>query len=672
MREMPLRKKKHLEGGELNSSKENSPVLRRRQVVRGKVSPDDSSSIETDEDFEKLTTEDVVEEKPTLSAISPVKKYTNPRGSNFDDYTDKDIYELQLRNLQAQLEAAVIEKTQLVKQLRTYEDLADVKKVGTELQRIKEENISLRQHCRLVEHRLSQVRVTHTRAEKEEDEQSSETSKPSYLSRVQTRYQEWKLGTIEKLLDLLSDFSDEPDEQQDQEQDDGEEFSVKRLKANIKRFQAGYAPLVCYFKAVSILLSWKSPSATFLTFCIYMYCAWKGWLVTLMLALTIWLLGSTYFISRGWNIQFSLLPYHLVPEPEDDNHSLSMTDKYKLVVHVARKVQCWLGYLADQLEKLHHMLYWGNPETTGKLMKGVITAFILSLIFSGEWLFFFFALAVGWKLFVLNALYNRFPRFKAKHDSVHLFFQSLPTNQDVEQRRLKKERDERLTSLNSITEVVSEQRHLQGRCETETLETSIESQTQVISEQKPQEGDLAVKYITFPPIVDTEEIVSGTTADKTPAFCETFSIPATEYPKPGWEGGKRCTLINKERNLTAAFRHGRLYLTNSNLCFGTSRLHHKKKNMVMSLLEINSVERAKPFQFMPGHGMSIEVTLFGEEKPYLFSGLVGRDNICREIQLAIEEARKGNTDAVDAPPKAETKPPVEEPGTGRGETDMFT
>lgn len=47
-------------------------------------------------------------------------------------------------------------------------------------------------------------------------------------ARVQTRYQEWKLGTIEKLLDLLSDFSDEPDEQQDQEQDDGEEFSVKR------------------------------------------------------------------------------------------------------------------------------------------------------------------------------------------------------------------------------------------------------------------------------------------------------------------------------------------------------------------------------------------------------------------------------------------------------------
>lgn len=51
---MPLRKKKHLDGVEPNSSKENSPVLRRRQVVRGRVPPDDSSSFETDEDFEKV------------------------------------------------------------------------------------------------------------------------------------------------------------------------------------------------------------------------------------------------------------------------------------------------------------------------------------------------------------------------------------------------------------------------------------------------------------------------------------------------------------------------------------------------------------------------------------------------------------------------------------------
>ena len=29
----------------------------------------------------------------------------------------------------------------------------------------------------------------------------------------------------------------------------------------------------------------------------------------------------------------------------------------------------------------------------------------------------------------------------------------------------------------------------------------------------------------------------------------------------GWHGGRRCTLINREKSLTAAFKNGRLYLT---------------------------------------------------------------------------------------------------------------
>lgn len=62
----------------------------------------------------QLTTEDILEDKPSLSDSTPTKKkYTNPRGSNFDDLSDKDIYEIQLRNLQSQLETAMIEKTSL-------------------------------------------------------------------------------------------------------------------------------------------------------------------------------------------------------------------------------------------------------------------------------------------------------------------------------------------------------------------------------------------------------------------------------------------------------------------------------------------------------------------------------------------------------------------------------
>lgn len=41
------------------------------------------------------------------------------------------------------------------------------------------------------------------------------------------------------------------------------------------------------------------------------------------------------------------------------------------------------------------------------------------------------------------------------------------------------------------------------------------------------------KYVAVPPIVDTEELRDPVTDEKLPAFCETFGLPATEYPKPG-------------------------------------------------------------------------------------------------------------------------------------------
>lgn len=52
------------------------------------------------------------------------------------------------------------------------------------------------------------------------------------------------------------------------------------------------------------------------------------------------------------------------------------------------------------------------------------------------------ACAIGWKLFILNALYNKFPRFKAKYDSVSNFFRSLPTHNELEINRLSEERTE--------------------------------------------------------------------------------------------------------------------------------------------------------------------------------------------------------------------------------------
>lgn len=50
----------------------------------------------------------------------------------------------------------------------------------------------------------------------------------SLLASMKSRYQQWKLATIEKMLDLLSDFSEEPEDEETEESDEGEELSVKR------------------------------------------------------------------------------------------------------------------------------------------------------------------------------------------------------------------------------------------------------------------------------------------------------------------------------------------------------------------------------------------------------------------------------------------------------------
>ncbi|XP_042210946.1 uncharacterized protein LOC121858532 isoform X3 [Homarus americanus] len=55
---------------------------------------------------------------------------------------------------------------------------------------------------------------------------------------------------------------------------------------------------------------------------------------------------------------------------------------------------------------------------------------------------------------------------------------------------------------------------------------------------------------------------NGNSSPDLTSFLELFSLPATEAPLPGWQSGRRCTLVNRDRSLTSAFKNGRLYLTN--------------------------------------------------------------------------------------------------------------
>ncbi|KAG0714949.1 GRAM domain-containing protein 4 [Chionoecetes opilio] len=55
---------------------------------------------------------------------------------------------------------------------------------------------------------------------------------------------------------------------------------------------------------------------------------------------------------------------------------------------------------------------------------------------------------------------------------------------------------------------------------------------------------------------------NGNSSPDLSSFLELFNLPPTETPLPGWQSGRRCTLVNRDRSLTSAFKNGRLYLTN--------------------------------------------------------------------------------------------------------------
>lgn len=51
------------------------------------------------------------------------------------------------------------------------------------------------------------------------------------------------------------------------------------------------------------------------------------------------------------------------------------------------------------------------------------------------------------------------------------------------------------------------------------------------------------------------------------------------------------------------------------------------------------VIQAKPIAIMPGTGMALEVNVRGLDKPYIFGGIIGRDDVFESIRAT---GRTGN------------------------------
>nr|XP_058960908.1 GRAM domain-containing protein 4-like isoform X1 [Pocillopora verrucosa] len=410
------------------------------------------------------------------------------------------------------------------------------------------------------------------------------------VQRFKTKLEMWKAKVIDILGDRLWDFVNDEPEDTNEEDGEGDPLAIKTLKENINRFSTGIKPITGFIKSVGKVLTWSNPTASFLIFVVYMYSVWYGYLLSLILFTMIWKLFMNYLHAKGIARYLGFTDELKEEAGASEDHSWS--DKFQLVLQVARKVQNTLGKMANSLEKIKNLLTWQHPLATRKLFTVLNIAFVASLGLRGPTLFTLLGLSFGVKLFIVNPIYHRFPKVKRRYDGTAKLWEELPTEADLVASRY---------SVDGNQEIL-------GRSTSATSSSSPSS-----SSSHHQIGPH-----------------SNPVAEK-------FRLPSSEIVLPGWEEGKRCALLDKDKPFSSV-KHGKLFLTQSYLCFEKTR-SSSGKHIVIKLDTIISLSKAKPIAIMPGTGMALEVNVRGLDKPYIFGGIIGRDDVFESIRAT---GRTGN------------------------------
>ncbi|XP_065178865.1 GRAM domain-containing protein 4-like [Sycon ciliatum] len=399
----------------------------------------------------------------------------------------------------------------------------------------------------------------------------------------------FKNYVISKVCVVLADFTVDGDNEESEAEP--EELSFNRLKGNWKRFWDDTKPIVGFFKSINSILHWDNWTTSLACFLLYMYTVWLGLLVPSILFVAICWLSFSYLKTTGILLRFA--PANATngsSESEDGGSGSGSSSRsyWQLVTQVAQKVQNTSGNIGDSLEKFYNLLAWHHPEATKKLYIALWTFFLISCVLPEAVVFRIAGLFFGYKFFVERSVYRRFPKVKAKYDTVSKIWEQLPTNSQLEA----------FTALRA---------HRQRS-----------SQSGVSDEQDG--GDL-----------------SGVVTAADQQFCERFSLSLDQAPSEYWKSGCHCRLIDKERPLTSFAMPGKLYITPRFLCFErTFRLKkdHTDADVKHSLTDIVDVKKAKAFQRLPGHGMAIEVQVQGLSKPLIFGAILNRHEVLQKIMEA--------------------------------------
>ncbi|XP_071005113.1 GRAM domain-containing protein 4-like isoform X4 [Oncorhynchus clarkii lewisi] len=412
---------------------------------------------------------------------------------------------------------------------------------------------------------------------------ANSTGQPETDKQKETMYSRLQTWLYDRFGAYIEDFRFQP-EVNTVEPD--EPLSAKRLTENMRRLKRGAKPVTNFKRNLFALSSWHSVYTSTFAFIIYVNAAWHGWAIPLFLFLAILRLSLNYLISRGWRIQWSIVPE--ISEPADPpKEDLTVSEKFQLVLDVAQKAQNLFGKMADVLEKIKNLFMWVHPEITQKLYIGLWVAFICSCLLPYKLMGFMMGLYAGIKFFIIDFLFRSCPKLRDKYDTPHIIWTSLPTDPQL------KERGGATLS-----------RRIQPAVARGSLGTGLACGTSL------------------------EEQTGRVYNTKKGSFHEVFNLSEDERPLAVCENGWRCCLINRDRKSpTDYIRNGVLFVTENYLCFesSSSRSNSSKKNKVIKLIDITDIQKYKVLSVLPGSGMGISIATPSTQKPLVFGAMIHRD-----------------------------------------------
>ncbi|XP_059537360.1 GRAM domain-containing protein 4 isoform X4 [Myotis daubentonii] len=495
-----------------------------------------------------------------------------------------------LNEIKGHLEIALLEKHFLQEELRKLREETNSEMLRQELDRERQRRIELEQKVQEV----LKARTEEQAAQQPPRNQAPVANgagplAPSLTGRPPVpadrrgqglcpRVQKW---FYEKFGEYVEDFRFQPEESAVETE---EPLSARRLTENMRRLKRGAKPVTSFVKNLSALSDWHSVYTSAIAFTVYMNAVWHGWAIPMFLFLAILRLSLNYLIARGWRIQWSIVPEvsEVVEPPKED---LTVSEKFQLVLDVAQKAQNLFGKMADILEKIKNLFMWVQPEITQKLYVALWAAFLASCFFPYRLVGLAVGLYAGIKFFLIDFVFKRCPRLRAKYDTPYIIWKSLPTDPQLKER--------------SSAAAVS--RRLQT--------TSARS------------------YVASAPAgLGRDEDAGRLHSTKKGNFHEIFNLTENERPLAVCENGWRCCLINRDRKMpTDYIRNGVLYVTENYLCFESSKSGSSKRNKVIRLADITDIQKYKVLSVLPGSGMGIAVTTPSTQKPLVFGAMVHRD-----------------------------------------------